>query len=225
MCFSASASFGAGAILSVIGVLSLKKGQSRSEIAFAAIPLIFSIQQISEGFLWLALTKPEYAWLQQFTTYTFLTFAQVIWPIWVPVSILLLEKKEQRRTIQKIIVAIGAAVSIYLGFCLFTYNVEARVEAYHISYKLNFPAYFSGLGSLLYIIATVTPPYFSSINRMWTLSTAIFISYIITAVFYIDYIISVWCFFASIISITVLVIMSEVRKRCYETDSIVALQS
>ena len=225
MCFSASASFGAGAILAVVGVLSLKKVQTRSEIGFASIPLIFAIQQISEGFLWLALTKPEYAWLQQFTTYTFLTFAQVIWPIWVPVSILLLEKKEQRRTIQKIIVAIGAAVSIYLGFCLFTYNVEARVEAYHISYKLNFPAYFSGLGSLLYIIATVAPPYFSSINRMWALSTAIFISYIITAVFYTDYIISVWCFFASIISITVLVIMSEVRKRCDEIASAIAFQS
>jgi uncharacterized membrane protein len=44
------------------------------------------------------------------------------------------------------------------------------------------------------------------------LGVAIAISYIITAIFYEQYILSVWCFFASIISISVYVIMREIKK-------------
>ena len=78
MCFSANASFGAGIILAVISVASLKKVQYPTHIYFAAIPLIFCIQQIIEGLLWLALTDPVYTSLEKVTTYSFLFFAQVI---------------------------------------------------------------------------------------------------------------------------------------------------
>ena len=59
MCFSASASFGAGIVLTGIGVASIKKSDTRSKSLFASIPLIFGIQQITEGFLWLALSNPD----------------------------------------------------------------------------------------------------------------------------------------------------------------------
>jgi hypothetical protein len=49
MCFSAGASFGAGIILAVISVASLKKVKHTPHNFFAIIPLIFCIQQISEG--------------------------------------------------------------------------------------------------------------------------------------------------------------------------------
>jgi hypothetical protein len=51
MCFSASASFGAGIVLAVIGVATIKKREQPSQIYFATIPFLFSIQQVSEGFL------------------------------------------------------------------------------------------------------------------------------------------------------------------------------
>ena len=91
MCFSASASFGAGIVLSVIGIASLKKVQHASQIPFAALPLIFAIQQFSEGILWLVLPNLEYLILRQVITYVFLFFAQIVWPVWVPFAILLLD--------------------------------------------------------------------------------------------------------------------------------------
>jgi len=225
MCFSAGASFGAATILSTIGVLSIKKAQSPSDTVFASIPMLFAIQQLAEGVLWLALSNPSYAWLQQGATYIFLVFAQVIWPLLVPVSILLLEKKEERKKVQKVLIGIGAVISVYLGFCLLFYNVQASIVGYHISYELDFPPTFGGVGSLLYVIATIVPPFFSSYKRMWTLGTAILISYIITMIFYTDYIISVWCFFASIISIAVLAIMYEIKKANDESNIPASLKS
>ena len=212
MCFSVEASFGAGIVLSVIGVASIKKVQSPSQIVFASIPLIFSVQQITEGFLWLALSNPGYAYLQQVTTYTFLLIAQIVWPVWVPLAILLAEKEVKRKTIQKLLVIVGVLLSSYMAYCLFSYNVQAKIIGYHISYVQNYPLALTIAGGVFYFIATIVPPFFSTIKRMWLLGIAILISYIITIVFYESYFVSVWCFFASVISILVFVIMNEIKK-------------
>jgi hypothetical protein len=212
MCFSASASFGAGIVLSAVGIASIKKAQSTSQIAFASIPLIFSAQQITEGLLWLALSSSTFNSLQNVTTYIFLFIAQVIWPIAVPLAILLLDKKGNRKIIQKILVGIGAIVSIYLAYCLLSFNVEAKIIGYHISYEQDYPKALARYGGIFYIIATVAPSIFSGIKKMWLLGTTILISYIITTIFYVDYIVSVWCFFASVISVTIFIIIHGLQR-------------
>lgn len=162
MCFSASASFGAGVILSAIGVLSLKKAKNSNQTAFAAIPLIFAVQQISEGFLWLALSDPYYFPLQQGMTFLFLFFAQVMWPIWVPAALLLLTEKEKRTLIQKALVLIGAVVSGYLAYCLSFYPVTAMDTGMHIMYQQDYPEGPGLYAGFLYIVATILPLVFAN---------------------------------------------------------------
>ena len=53
MCFSASASFIAGTTLCAVGAATLKRTEDRSERPFAMIPLLFGIQQLIEGVIWL----------------------------------------------------------------------------------------------------------------------------------------------------------------------------
>jgi len=212
MCFSATASFGAGVVLTAIGVASLKKVQHPSQIMFAGIPLIFAIQQFSEGILWLLLSDPDSAYFQKSITYFFLIFAQILWPIWVPVSVLLLEKQRTRKNIQRFLVVVGLLVSGYLTYCLFNYDVYAKIDCYHIAYIQSYPETFRIWGGLLYVIATIVPPFFSHIKRMWMLGATVMISYLITTLFYENYLVSVWCFFASVISISVFIIMWEIEK-------------
>lgn len=210
MCFSASASFGAGAILSVIGVASIKKIQAPSQIIFASIPLLFAGQQLSEGILWLSLSYSAFAPLESFTTYLFLFFAQIVWPMYIPLGVLMLEDKKRNKKVLKILFGIGIIVSLYLAYCLCSFHVHAKIMGPHISYIQNYPEQFRRFGGVLYFMATILPPYFSSYKKMWVLSVAIFISYIFTYIFYEDYIISVWCFFASLISILVFWMMREI---------------
>ncbi|WP_317897670.1 DUF6629 family protein [Aurantibacillus circumpalustris] len=212
MCFSASASFGAGIVLVAIGAASIKKKQNSSHVMFAAIPLIFGIQQISEGFLWLSLTHSGWNFLQRPMTYVFLFFAQIVWPFWVPYSILKLEKDKKRKKIERVLTILGATISVYLAYCLISYHVEAKILGLHITYLQNYPTSLSLFGGALYMIVTIIPPFFSGIKHMWSLGTAILISYVMTAIFYEGYIVSVWCFFASVISIAVVVIMHEIKK-------------
>ncbi|MES2267516.1 MAG: DUF6629 family protein [Bacteroidota bacterium] len=212
MCFSATASFGAGIVLTVIGVASLKRVRNSSQVLFAAIPLIFAVQQIAEGMLWLILSHPALVQYQTPITDVFLVFAQIIWPVWLPLAVLLLERSTMRKSFQKMLVGIGLLVSGYLTFCLIRYPVQANIDCYHIAYKQIYPADLRIVGGILYIVATIVPPLFSHIRRMWLLSLTIFISYIITTVFYDNYVISVWCFFASVVSLSVYYIMHELQE-------------
>ncbi len=211
MCFSANASFGAGIVLAAIGIASVKKAQTPSQIFFGCIPLIFCVQQITEGFVWLSLSNPAYASLKQVATYNFLFFAQVVWPLWIPLSILMLEPKMRQKKAGKIFVGIGALVSIYFAYCLLTFPVEATIAGHHISYQQDFPSGIAFYCGAIYIVATIVPAFLSRIRRMWILGTTILISYIITRIFYTDNIVSVWCFFATLISLVVFAILHHLN--------------
>ena len=68
MCFSATASFIAGTTLSVVGVAALKRTEAKTELPFAAIPLLFGIQQLIEGVIWLTFSY-DTPFLKQTLTY------------------------------------------------------------------------------------------------------------------------------------------------------------
>lgn len=212
MCFSANASFGASIVLTVIGVAAIKKVEHPSQLLFASIPLLFAVQQISEGIIWLTLGNPAYAVLSQTMTYVFLFFAQFFWPLWVPIAVLMLEKESKRKRIQKILVGIGIIVAFYSAYSLFSYHVQAKIVGYHVTYTVDYPNNLAMYGGILYLLATVAPSFFSHIKKMWMFGTSIFISYLITALFYDHYLVSVWCFFASIISISIYAIIIEIRN-------------
>ncbi len=59
MCFSASVSFAASALLGGSGIVAIKKSESPRMLAFASLPIIFGVQQLTEGILWLTFSNPE----------------------------------------------------------------------------------------------------------------------------------------------------------------------
>ena len=76
MCFSATASFTAGIVLTVIGVATVKKTQRKTEIPFAMVPLLFGLQQFIEGLLWLSFQFNSHL-LNVIMTYVFTLVSQV----------------------------------------------------------------------------------------------------------------------------------------------------
>lgn len=211
MCFSASASFGASAVLAVAGFASIKKVQTRSQLMFACIPLVFSIQQFTEGFVWISMTAENSEW-RPIPMYIFLVFAQVIWPTWVPLSILLFEKDVARKKILQVIFCLGLMLSCYLAYCLVLYDVSASIRSHHIHYDLDFPVQYIPILSLFYFIPTIVPPFISSVKKMSLLGLLNFASFLVTKLFFGDFIISVWCFFAALISGVVYLILRETRS-------------
>ncbi len=217
MCFSASASFGASAVLAVVGVASIRKVQTPSQFPFAAIPLLFASQQFTEGLLWIALQHPSHNNWERGATYIFLFFAQVVWPLLVPLSVLLMEKSLKQKRILALFLASGVFISLYLAYNISTYPIHAEIMGLHISYRFDYPYSLGLLGSALYFIPTVLPPFFSTVKRMQFLGLTILIAYAFTITFFPQYVISIWCYFAAVLSVIVYAIMSVLNKE-YASD-------
>lgn len=212
MCFSAEASFVASGVLAVVGVASLKKAESPEQTPFAAIPFLFAVQQFAEGVLWMGIGNSRADPLNQISIYIFLILAQVVWPIWVPWSVLMIEKDVVRKKIIKGIMAMGIAVSLYLSYCLLTYDVNAEIYSGHIKYTLDFPLLPVWVTHVFYFIATVTPLFVSSRKRMFLLGIMILTSFIVAKLHFATHLISIWCYFAALISIAVWWITSHFKE-------------
>ncbi len=212
MCFSTNMSLGAGAALGVIGILSVRKVRKRSQLAFAAIPLLFSLQQFSEAFVWLSLTNKQYEAWEASAVNVFLFFAQALWPAWVPLSIWLLEKEAKRNKILGILMILGALLACYLTYCLFVYPATAAANAHHIAYTLDFPPLFINASITVYVLSTIAPPFISSDKKIQILGISVLGSFVLTQLFFDHYFISVWCFFAAIVSGSVLYLVVDMNK-------------
>jgi hypothetical protein len=212
MCFSTTASFASGITLTVIGIISIKKINSKKQIMFACIPFIFAIQQYSEGFVWLSLLNSTNIFWQQLSTYSFLLFALVIWPAWVPISMLYIEKNHNRKMILAFFSGLGLLFSILSIIYLIVYKSEAQITSYHIHYELHIPFGAKMILGLLYLIPTVISNFISSTKGVAIMGVFIILSYFVSRYFYSDYILSIWCFFSALISITIYFILIKDNK-------------
>lgn len=221
MCFSASASFIGGAVITAIGIATIRKVHNPKQIVFASIPFFFGVQQIFEGFLWMSIQHPSFAIMHNFSTYGFLLMAQVIWPIFIPVAMLMMEKEKKLRIIMWAMFFLGSIVTVYYSICLIFLNVSPKIIGYHIQYDNDFPEKFAMIIFILYLLATITPLMISSLKRTHWLGAFMFLSCVVTAIFFTQYLISVWCFFAALISGVIYWILSDSKKK-FNFDKLLA---
>lgn len=201
MCFSATASFSAGVALLVVGTVTTRGAGRSKDLAFAAIPLLFGVQQILEGALWL--TFPVNAPVSNMVlTYAYSFFSHVLWPIYVPLAVLLIEPRPWRRKVLAAIAVVGAAVGLYLLYFLFRLPLVAQVTGRHIAYLS--PHFFAVEVMTLYLLGTCLSSLFSSHLSVRWFGVAAFLSFIAAYAIYATWFISVWCFFAAVLSCIVL---------------------
>ena len=202
MCFSATASFTAGAALLAVGAFTTSRIRRPAELPFALIPVLFGSQQLIEGGLWL--TFPDKApYLNAVLTHLYSLFSHVLWPIYVPIAVLLLEVVPWRRKVLAGIALAGAAVGLYLLYFLITEPVEARIVGRHIAYLS--PHFYVVPVMVLYVLGTCVSAFVSSCGTIRWFGVATFVALVAAYAFYAFWFISVWCFFAALLSVIVVV--------------------
>ena len=197
MCFSATASFTAGVALLVVGTATARLAKGRAELPFAVIPLLFGIQQLIEGVLWLTLPAGP-GLLSTVLTHAYSFFSHVFWPVYVPLAVLLLEPARWRRRALFGIALAGAAVGLYLLYILVRLPVVAEVSNSHIAYLS--PHFYVLAVMALYVLGTCVSLMVSSHSAVRLFGAAAFLSFMAAYFFYATWLISVWCFFAALLS-------------------------
>ena len=126
------------------------------------------------------------------------------------------------------LVVIGSLVAVLVGFVLFFYPVEVMTPLcptcpfsatsalnQHLHYEFTFPRIAKnliGTFTVLYIMATIVTPFVSSIRKMKWMGIVFLASYLFAVIFYNGFVVSIWCFFAALLSFVVLWITLDLRK-------------
>ena len=205
ICFSANASILAGVALFGIGIVTVRRAERLAQLPYAAIPLAFGMQQLVEGYLWKIL--PAQSPATNTVAAIYLLFSHVLWPILVPLAVLVIEPLEARRKLLLFPTAAGAVAGIFFLVALLTEPVSAVIEGKHIVYHL--PHRHDAFILTLYIIGTCLTPLLSSYRTVRFLGIAIIIALIATSIAYVHWFASVWCFFAALISAVVFLHFSK----------------
>lgn len=200
MCFSATASFTAGTLLLGLGTLTLKSVRRPRELPFAAIPLLFAIQQLTEGVVWLTF-RYEAPQLNVAMTHVYSFFSHVLWPVYIPVAVLLIELPGWRRRALLVLVTAGALVGTYLLYILAVFPVLSRPIVQHIEYVS--PHFFALAVMTLYLMSTTLSPLLSTHRTVKVFGALALLSFAAAYFFYVTWFISVWCFFAALLSAVV----------------------
>lgn len=219
MCFSAEASFAVGAALLPAGAYCIRRAlQVRiAYLPLAVIPVVFAIQQIAEGFVWLGLGRGAQS-LVTTCGLAYLFFALVFWPVWVPCCVAFVDS---RRTVKVIfgaiaVLALAVTAMIYVPLALKPEEWLRIVTRRHsIQYDFSSLPVLDILPGWIWhslYLATVMSPLFASPDRRFTVycllvALAAGISHLLFAYA----LTSVWCMFAAILSAQLCYIFYQLR--------------
>jgi hypothetical protein len=88
------------------------------------------------------------------------------------------------------------------------------VQQQHIRYEFHFPKQLLYISSVIYFIPALIPPFLSTHKPLLLIGVGLIVSYAFSWLFFHYHIISVWCYFATIISLLALnAIMRMNRER------------
>ncbi len=206
------ASFTSATLLLAVGGVASLQVRTKAELPYALIPVMFGLQQILEGLIWIALGDggSSVARYGPALTQVYSLFSQVLWPVYIPVAVWMLEPRPRQRKVLMAISAAGALVSLFLLYSMFENPVTAHLQGHHIAYAFTHVHVVSA--SLLYLLGTCVAPLLSHHASVRLFGAAALLSALLAYIVFSTWFISVWCFFAGALSCVVLLYFVPFRR-------------
>ena len=206
MCFSAKASFAAGALLVPTGGWCLRAAfrKDRRYLLFASMPLFFGVQQAFEAFVWIGIGTGD-SDLTRSASMGFLFFAFFFWPALVPLGAWIVERRAGVRKALGAFAAAGLAIGIiiYLPLIHGAVTFSTSVVKHSIHYDTSSPMMEKFLYTVAYVIVVIVPLLLSTERRVKVFGALLFFTVVIARVKAAYAFFSVWCFLAAFLSLYV----------------------
>ncbi len=210
MCFSATANFVGSGVLATIGVVTLREVKHRRELLFAALPTLFAVHQFIEGFVWLGLDGILPESVVHDAGAAFMLYAQGLLPLLLPLSVLLFERTRPRRRRMLPFAVLGGGLTLYILWALTAFSTQVGMRDHSIVYSN--PATNNGWVAVLYVVATCGSLFFSEIRAMVWFGVANLVILLITMAVKRYAFTSVWCAYAALASVMILVSFWRSRR-------------
>jgi hypothetical protein len=214
MCFSPQASFIAGGALLPAGIYCTQAALRKDPrfVPLALVPIAFGIQQISEGFVWLGLNEDNTALVER-SSVVFLFFAIAFWPCWIPLSLAIADSRRRQQTALWLLSIVGLAW-LWLYFPLAVDPAKwltTEVVQHSIRYNVGELPAFALAPRLVwrfgYLLMICVPMVVGRIDprasRGANLTSGLLVAglFAVACILYSYAFLSVWCFFAAVLSL------------------------
>lgn len=169
----------------------------KRELAVAAVPFFFAIQQFLEGIVWLYLHTPGP--IQAVGVYGFSFFAFLFWPVYIPLAMMHAEHNSTRKKLMTYMLLAGVVASVFFLYQMLTRGIAVELRQQCLDYKMSMQPVIG----LLYWLGVSGAPFFSS-NPWWVLSgIGVTLGVLLAGLVYPFAITSTWCYFAAIASLII----------------------
>ena len=219
MCFSATVSFTLFGALVPAGIYAIAKSRrsNRAWLPFAAVPLAFGIQQGFEGFVWLGIQGGNEA-MVSIASRGFLFFSHFFWLAWVPLSVWMIETNLVRKRVVATLAAIGFVYGLSIFLPSFLIGDWLAIELVNQSLEYRTTLIYDGFVSrtalrLFYAAIVVSALLLSIDRRIQVFGALVAASMVVTYAFFAYAFISIWCFFAAILSACLAAIIVRDSRR------------
>lgn len=205
MCFSESVSFGVGSGLIAAGAFASWKALkiNKRYLPIAIMPVLAGLQQFTEGHVWMGLTdgSPSMVW---WAAMGFILFSWLMWPVWIPMSVYVLEPPGSPRRKPLLLFALAGMV---LGLVLYVPHlvnpdwVRISINRQSVSYEETmFLDYLipRALTYAIYLFLIIMPPLLSSYLHMRLFGVTLIVIIAVVWVFLSYAYISFFCFLAGL---------------------------
>ena len=211
MCFSATANFVGSAVLGTIGVATLTEVRHRRELLLAAMPCLFALHQLTEGFVWLGLDHKLPPIVAHDAGAAYVLYAQGLLPFLLPLSVLLIEPTLHRRRRMLGFLVLGSVLAIYILWGLIAYPLQVSVRDHSIVY-LNAMTTTAAV-AMLYVIATCGALFFSGFRTLVLLGWVNLAGLIVVMLVRRYGFTSLWCAYAAAVSVIIYFFFHRTRPQ------------
>jgi hypothetical protein len=202
MCFSPEADAVVGGIVIVVGVDALRHVRTPNQLPLASLPLLFGLHQVSEAFVWWGLQGNVAHAVERAALWAYLLFAFAALPVLIPVAVGLIERSPVRRRIIIGFGVLGTAVGVALLAALFRGPIHTVIDGRHIAYDVD-ALHFGAQLTALYVVATCGALLACSYRDIATIGALNLIVVPLLMGLTISGFVSLWCFWAAIVSILI----------------------
>ena len=225
MCFSAEASFGLSVALLSGGVYCVKNALSKNRLLLpvAIIPILFAVQQFSEGWVWIGLRWENAALVRMFAL-VFLAFAIVFWPFWVPFCAFVTGKRKEKiifgfLSVLGLVIGLGVYVPLFISVDSPVADVINHAIHYNVSGSTIFQFVPVLLWEAMYIAIIASPLFASNSRKILYLGIAIVLSAAVSYVIFWFAFTSVWCFFAALLSLYLCIVFRNLPPLTFKQQN------
>ncbi|MDN4171496.1 hypothetical protein QWY28_00920 [Nocardioides sp. SOB77] len=202
MCFSLEADLVAGAALLPVGALALREVRAARELPFAALPLVLATHQLVEAVVWAGVEGHVAAGPAHAAAVAYVVVALPLLPTLLPVAVLLLARPGRRRWVAPFL-ALGVVVTAHLARVVAENGVRVEAHPHALVYRIGL--HDAELWTGLYVLATMGACLVAGHRVVVAFGLVNLVGLTVVAVAYREAFASLWCLYAALSSLLVLV--------------------